>query len=207
MTPPLVISEAWAVVKRILCSGDVKRLVQEFPSFASGPPSSTLPMASVGVVLTACPPLAPPATLQAWESGIFRLWGELKLPCFQAIALTPPRPPSPCCPLCFSSAAVSYPAGSGGARLCAGGWPARGLRAALPPGSLDGVARGHKLDPQGMASAPPAPPAGGSLPHLACAPPPAVPYPLLHSNKGNFPGPGAVGRSAPRAEKLRPSRF
>ena len=103
---PLYIRPAW-----------LEPLFPGIPVFASRLPSSVLPIASVGAVSSSCPSLATPVTLQTCKSGLFRLREELELPCFQAIAPTPPRPLPPCCPVCFSSAAVSYPAGTGSAQI------------------------------------------------------------------------------------------
>jgi hypothetical protein len=41
-----------------------------------------------------------------------RLQGDLELPYFQGIEPIPPRPLAPCCPVCYSPAAVSYSAGA-----------------------------------------------------------------------------------------------
>ena len=61
-------------------------------AFASRLPFTILPIASIGAVLSSCPSLATPVTLQACKSGFFRLREELELAYFQAIPPTPPRP-------------------------------------------------------------------------------------------------------------------
>jgi len=62
-----------------------------------------------------CPSLATPVTLQACKSGLFRLREKLKLPCFQAIALTPPHPLPPVLAGFSPTTRSLYPVGAGNA--------------------------------------------------------------------------------------------
>ena len=60
-----------------------------------------------------------------------RLQEDLELPYFQGIEPIPPRPLAPCCPVCYSPAAVSYPAGAGSAPIRRSMAP--NSRCVLPP--------------------------------------------------------------------------
>ena len=56
---------------------------------------------------------APPS----WRWCVVPVWEELKVPYFQSLAAKPSHPIPPSCPLCFSSAAVSYPGATGNAAI------------------------------------------------------------------------------------------